>query len=352
VLPAGWEDTVRAASLRLGDGAGDWSAIRDGAIRGAADPAAQCAPTALTAYANDLLKGAKNPILPLFLQIIGAFDFAQYDALFFGTESAANRFGVNGEYTSELNAEIGRLKNFWDVSPNALQLMPMHGADVFSDPERLARVLDKLVGSNPVANPDHATNVRIAQLIINLIASDPVYQSGANPIFTLNAFNYTDKGDPQPAGVSDRIVMGDGILQGMAAVGLQDMAPRAILAHEYSHHVQSQDDLFDSPLTGADATRRTELMADAFGSYFLVNVHGGHVMKDQVLAAEQTFFQVGDCQLTAEGHHGTPDQRIAASTWGATTGEDQRAQGHIMPSLALDTLYEAELPTILGPNAG
>ena len=35
---------------------------------------------------------------------------------------------------------------------------------------------------------------------------------------------------------------------------------------EFGHHVQFEDGLFNSPLTGAEATRRTELMADAFGT--------------------------------------------------------------------------------------
>ncbi|MFG2913101.1 hypothetical protein ACGF0D_09445 [Kitasatospora sp. NPDC048298] len=54
----------------------------------------------------------------------------------------------------------------------------------------------------------------------------------------------------------------------MKAVGFGDTAPRAILAHEFGYQVHYADGLFDNTkLTGPEATRRTELMTDAFGTY-------------------------------------------------------------------------------------
>ncbi|MFG2559274.1 hypothetical protein [Streptomyces sp. NPDC048496] len=119
--------------------------------------------------------------------------------------------------------------------------------------------------------------------------------------------------------------MGDGILEALKAVGLRDTAPRAILAHEFGHHVQYEDNLFaNTTLTGPEATRRTELMADAFGTYFLTHSRGEALNTKRVLGSAQSFYEVGDCGFTNPGHHGTPNQRLAASSWGGARGRCRR----------------------------
>ena len=50
------------------------------------------------------------------------------------------------------------------------------------------------------------------------------------------------------------------------------MGVRVILAHEFRHHVQYQLGVFDSGSADpAEATRRTELMADAMAAYYGTN---------------------------------------------------------------------------------
>ena len=46
------------------------------------------------------------------------------------------------------------------------------------------------------------------------------------------------------------------------------------MGHEFGHHIQYELNLFDPPLTGAEATRRTELMADAFATYWAMHARG------------------------------------------------------------------------------
>ncbi|MGW3495912.1 hypothetical protein [Streptomyces sp. NPDC001020] len=341
-LPADWESRVSAARAKYGLGESQWSEIRDSAI----NPGDyQCQQTELTTYANSLLDGVEDPFTIFILALFGGFDFPTYDALVFGKESASNTFGVKGEYTQTLTSEMKNLKRFWDIDSAGIQLVPMHGADVYSSPERLARTLSVLYGGTPEDNAD------LAELFIELVDSEPALQGGANPIFSFNAFAYSDRDDPEPLGVSDRIIMGDGILQGMTAVGLGDVAPRAIEGHEFGHHVQYQKNLFESDLTGPEATRRTELMADAFGTYYLTHARGEALNAARLLKSEKSFYQVGDCSFSSSGHHGTPNQRLASSTWAAGVANDAANQGHILPSLKFDELFEAKLPDLVKPDA-
>ncbi|WP_225077158.1 hypothetical protein, partial [Streptomyces sp. CoT10] len=331
-LPADWESRVDAARAKYGLNESQWSEIRDSAINPGDH---QCQRTELTTYANTLLDGVEDPFTLLILQLFGGFDLPTYDALIFGSESKANTFGVNGEYTHKLTAEMKNLKRFWDIDSAGIELIPMHGADVFSSPDRLARTLAVLYGGTPEDNLD------LAELFIELVDSEPVLQGGANPIFTFNAFAYSEVDDPDPLGISDRIIMGDGIMQGMTEVGLGDVAPRAIVGHEFGHHVQYQNNLFESDLAGPEATRRTELMADAFGTYYLTHARGEALNAARLLKSEKSFYQVGDCSFTSSGHHGTPNQRLASSSWAAGVANDAPNQGHILPSLKLDELFEA-----------
>ncbi|MGW1651540.1 hypothetical protein [Streptomyces atratus] len=342
-LPADWQARLQAANAKYGIGDAQWTEIRNSVI----NPGDyQCQSTELTAYANNLLEGAEDPFTIFMLSLFGGFDLPTYDALLFGSESKSNTYGVNGEYTNQLKSEAKDLKKFWDIYSDDIQLMPMHGADVFSSPERLARTLSVLYGGTT------ESNLGLADLFISLVGSEPVLKGGANPIFTFNAFAYSEKGDPQPLGISDRIVMGDGILEATKAIGLGDTAPRAILAHEFGHHVQYEDNLFDNTtLTGPEATRRTELMADAFGTYFLTHSRGEALNTKRVLGSAQSFYQVGDCSFRSNGHHGTPNQRLAASTWGASVANEASDQGHILPSMKLDEMFEVKLPDIVKPDA-
>ncbi|MFF2410463.1 hypothetical protein [Streptomyces sp. NPDC058092] len=347
-LPADWESRLRAARAKYGLNESPWSEVRDSVINPGDH---QCQQTELTTYANSLLVGIKHPAIIFNLQFYGGFDWAAFDALISGRESKSNTFGVNGEYTQKLTAEMKNLKRFWDIDSAGIQLVPMHGADVLSSPERLARVLSVMYG-NPIEEAPREWALGLAELFIELIDSEPVLQGGANPMFTFNAFAYSEKDDPQPLGISDRIVMGDGILQGMSAVDLGDVAPKGILGHEFAHHVQFQKNLFESDLTGPEATRRTELMADAFGTYYLTHARGESLNATRLLKSEKSFYQVGDCSFTSSGHHGTPNQRLASSSWAAGVANDASNQGHILPSLKFDELFEAKLPDLVKPDAG
>ncbi|MFB7220878.1 hypothetical protein [Streptomyces sp. NPDC056227] len=344
-LPADWQQRRDAATAKYGIHDTQWADVRNSVL----NPGDyQCQNTALRDYQGTLLQGANFELL-FFLYFLGVFDMPTYDALFFGSESKSNTFGVNSEYTNELTSEGKDLKKFWDINSDDIQIVPMHGGEVFSSPERLAPVVSLMYG---IPKENNEAALALAKLFIYVINLEPVLQGGDNPFFTLNAFAYTEKGDPNPAGISDRIVMGDGILEALKAVGLGDTAPRAVLAHEFGHHVQYEDNLIDNTtLTGPEATRRVELMADAFGTYFLTHSRGEALNAKRVLGSEKSLYEVGDCSFTSPGHHGTPNQRFTAASWAASVADDAANQGHILPSLKFDELFEAKLPDIVKPDA-
>jgi hypothetical protein len=190
----------------------------------------------------------------------------------------------------------------------------------------------------------------LADQMATLMDTDK-FQHGRHPGFTFNAFAIGGLEVPGVGTVPPEIVMGDGVLAGMQAVGLGDVAPQAILAHEYGHHVQFQRDLFNSDLTGPEASRRTELMADAFAAYYLTHPRGATMQWKRVQQFVQVFGQLGDCGFAGDSHHGTPNQRLHSAEWGYGVANDAQKQGHVLPTLTFAAEFEQQLPILVAPDA-
>lgn len=245
-----------------------------------------------------------------------------------------------------MNREMTSLERFWDI-PTDIQLIPMHG-DMLSDRDRVVRGYEVVYGM-PTAIAELYAD--IVEVVIDNVAG---LRGGDHPALTFNAFAFDPQGDPvlTEMGVTKRIVIGDGILEGTDGIGLDDKAaPLGILAHEYGHQVQYAKGLFESPLTGPEATRRTELMADAFGTYQTVHARGTALNSARTLDVMQSFYSVGDCSFSSDGHHGTPNQRLRASQWAVDLVKSQSNQGHKLGSLEMSELFDAQLPTLVAPDA-
>ncbi|MEU3979357.1 hypothetical protein AB0F77_04470 [Streptomyces sp. NPDC026672] len=264
------------------------------------------------------------------------------DAVLF-PDGDGNAFGTDGEFSTQVGHTIRDLRKFWDIDGSRVRVVPMH-SDVLLDRAELSRVFGVGFGF------DETTSAQLADAVAQLADQDK-FDHGLHPLFTFNAFAVDTLDVPGLGTIPPEIVMGDGVLEGFRAVGLDDVAPQAILAHEYGHHVQYQKDLFTSELTGPEASRRTELMADSFGSYFLTHARGESMRWKRVQEFSQVFFQLGDCSFTAASHHGTPNQRLHAVQWGYGVARDARNQGHILPSAVFADRFEQELPTLVAPDA-
>ena len=313
-LPADWRARESTALGRFGV---EPSSAQD-ALERAIDPTRyQCAPTQLDAYVDGVLAGV-DPSSLFVLNLIGGFDFPAYDALLFGS-TGDPLYALTEASKNELSSSFRAAQKFWDTDGSDIQLMAMHG-DLMRDPARLTRLIAVLYG---VSDADAAG---LASLVVEIVTSDPGLAGGATRSSPSTRSPLAARETPALSSLPDKLVFGDGMLDALDAIGVGDVGPRAVLGHEYAHHVQYDKNLFNSPLTGPEATRRTELMADAFGTYFVTHKRGLALNTKRVLEAEQSFYQVGDCAFTNAGHHGTPNQRLRASTWGSSVAPTRRSR--------------------------
>lgn len=339
-LPANWQE--RLAQVK--DDLGIESSGVDEAVAYAIDPSQyDCKPTAFDTYVDSILADIDSGTL-FILAFLGILDFPTYDALIYGTPGNQADYGLPEGYKGPVKQAVSQSQKFWDVDLFDVKTLAMQN-DMLSDHGRMTRIIMALYGD---PEPDAA---EAATLIMDIIAAEPGLAE--NPIFTLNAFAFSAVGETDPlfAGLPDKMVFGEGLATAFDALDLGPVGARAVVGHEMAHHVQYEKGYFDSPLTGPEATRRTELMADAFGTYFVAHKRGLNYNAVQIHKAEQSFYLVGDCSFTSNGHHGTPNQRLKASVWGA---ELARATASPFPVLATDTLYnkfEKKLPVFVKPDA-
>ncbi len=274
-----------------------------------------------------------------FALITGMLDFPTFDALLFENSQANQYFGVNGEYSQKLTKTFKDLKRFWNIQSNGIVMAGMHGS-MLRDRERVIRIDMILFGdTRDVAE-------FWADLIITLLNEAPQYRNGNHPIFTFNAFAQESFLFPPAGIVPAKIVMGDGIMDAYAGIGFDDVAPQAVLAHEFGHHIQFQLGLFGN-VNSPEATRRTELMADAYSAYYLSHARGATMQWKRVKQFLEVFYNIGDCSFTSNGHHGTPAQRMAAAEWGYSVANNAQKQGHILTSQEFTALFEAQLPLLV-----
>jgi len=274
----------------------------------------------------------------------GAFDMPFVDAIFYGSESKTNTYGANGEYTNALTSEIKDLKRFWDIDSKDIQLVPAHGRDVFTSRERVARAFTVMFG--PAYQGADQDNLAWADIILAALAKVPALRMGGNPLFTLNAMAIPDENLPDGSKITKRIVVGDGLLEGVGALVPGNVGPRMVLAHEFGHQVQFAT---DSLPEGDDvaAGRHAELEADAYAGYYLVNSRGAALNAKRVADAAKSAWEFGDCDVTRQGHHGTPDQRERSVLWADSVANSASNQGHILPARTYHSEFEAALPGIV-----
>ncbi|MBW9208254.1 neutral zinc metallopeptidase [Mumia sp. zg.B21] len=268
-----------------------------------------------------------------------------YDALFFGTTGDPDYALESHEH--QLQNTFRDLRRFWDIESADIQLMAMHG-DVLLDADRIAATLTAMVATRQIAPLTPAQIQREAETVATFMQAQGDFYD--DPFWTLNAFAFSgeDETDPFLKALPDKLVFGDGILEAYDAIGLGDVGPRVIMAHEFAHHVQFELGVFDTgPSDPSEATRRTELMADAMASYYGTHKKGLALNKKRVTDALLSFYTVGDCSFASPGHHGTPLQRERAAAWGAELAAAAQPKSYVLPAATFIDLFEAALPGII-----
>jgi hypothetical protein len=261
-----------------------------------------------------------------------------YEALYFQTTATPQYFGYTGTFTKAMVKVERDVKSFWDI-PTDIQVLAMHGG-VLLDTARTARTY-QLLGLNAPTAMSWATTIR------DSLSRSTTMVGGNHPFWTFNAVSFKSS-DPT---IGKKIVMGDGILEGYQALGYGDVAPAAVFAHEFAHQIQFYHNYRLAGVTAPERTRYNELMADAMSAYFLTHARGEALNQKRVEQFLQVFYQIGDCAFTNSGHHGTPNQRLAAARFGFQVADEFQKQGHILTSAEFYALFVAQYPTIIAPDA-
>lgn len=334
----------------------------------------ECAPTqaeefAATLIPADISDGA-GLALALF-DLFGGTSVQDYEALIYATERP-NRYGADDEYRKPLVRTLKDLKKFWDIRSEDIVLGSID-SDLWdaidADDEageaatkRAATALAVADGASPTdteAVADAMGTIRLLNALLDTPGLEFV-DEGRTPLFTLNAYAFTGEGDPEIQAdpvlstVSDRIIFGEGLFEFLEFAGIEAYGPQSVMAHEFGHHIQFERDVvFDAtdPADQPEATRRTELMADSLAGYYLAHKRGMTLNKHRIVEVPETFGQVGDCGFDDDGHHGTPNQRRAAATWGIEQAASAHKKGHVLPSATVIDRFEDALPGLVAPDA-
>ena len=277
----------------------------------------------------------------------------QFEALIFLEEDRMVDYGYDGDFTNQMNRTTKDLRRFWDIDGDVIEVVPMKGS-MLQHAERVARTYQ-----SPIVPPffglSESDAFFVAGLIQDALDASNLLDGGDHPLFSFNAFAFSGSAG---LGIPPKIVMGDAILEAYDQLGFGAVAPQAILAHEWAHHIQFQNGYFsdpiptlDPPVTAPEATRYTELMADAMAAYYLTHKRGGTMNRWRVEQFLEVFFQIGDCFFANPGHHGTPNQRMAAARFGFDVADEAQKNGQIMTADEFHDVFVAAYLGLIAPDA-
>jgi len=297
----------------------------------------ECGPTYIDDYINHSVETWTNDDHYYY----NYFGFIAFDYAFFLDNSGGGQYyGSDGQFDNVINRTYKDLLLFWNI-PTDILLRDAHG-NIYDDETKVKAVLKLPVWPY---NYNEADATSLAGLLKTVFGSSD-FMNYKHPLLTFNAFAV--RAYP-PLGIVKKIVMGDGVMEAYDDLGFGDVAPQAILAHEYGHHVQFAKNVVFVPT--AEGTRRTELMADAFAAYYLTHKRGATMNWKRVQEFLEVFYGIGDCGFNSRGHHGTPNQRMKAATFGYNLAHDAKIQGMILTAEEFIALFDAELPSIVAPDA-
>jgi hypothetical protein len=279
--------------------------------------------------------------------------FAMYDrladflptaeALLFQTSAQPQYYGYTGQFTDEMLRLEKSVKEFFDIPSDDIQVVAMHGT-MLTDAQRMMRTYEAL-------GLPHDSAYSWAHTVRSSLLHSKTMRGGNWAFWTFNAVSARFANNVLPP----KIVMGDGLLEGFSAIGYGDVAPGSIFAHEYAHQIQFErgyfDDLSDEA-TPAEQTRYTELMADAYSAYYMTHVGGAQADVERVHDFLEVFFQLGDCAFTSGGHHGTPNQRLAAARFGFQLAYDDlwENDGRIRSTEEFHDLFVQKFSELVAPD--
>lgn len=299
-----------------------------------------CGPATLDAWEDELKRTTWSEQDVAFVGRMAVDSLAALDVVF--ADDPADPF-----YDLTVDAaRVGRTLDlgvrFWEPAPVEVELYGIHSEAVLA-PARVARVY-RAYGM------DEATASEVGALVASYVAASPGLQHGHSPLLSTGAFAGHPSVYPNHSG--SFFAIGDGLLAAYAELGLGDVAGRAIAGHEFAHLVQIEAGVFaQGQPTTPEETRYVELQSDAMSAYLLAHPQGWSMQAKRVEAFAQTAYSTGDCLFDSAGHHGTPNQRAAASRWGAALAASTRPKARVLSYAEFDAAFRAALPSLVAPDA-
>lgn len=271
-----------------------------------------------------------------FLQASGASLLPLLDALESvsrSPDSLKGDFGKHAEFSHSIRKGKRAVETVWQGLDIPWKIRPVK-SNVLSDPVRMADLYVRGLGFDP----DRANTVAEQ---VHAYFNQPKFDYGNSPYFTANAFAFPALSIRNSSGLISEYVtlIGDGMLQVFDEVGLGDVAPSALLAHEHYHHVQ-QHLKMDSINPSKQSTSPTDFAvtenaADAGGAYVVTHVRG---MSFQTKRVEQVFTLFSSIGQTSKQNrtHGTPAERYASAMWGHDKQRNTRPRAVLVPAESFD----------------
>ena len=241
-------------------------------------------------------------------------------------------FGHDGEHTQEIMSQHTLLTKFWKVDGLPVVLVGLHsevlGVNIRSAIWDWAWLNDYLEDYNITDELIDA----VAESAREAIATE-LPGNYSSPALTYTAYFIAAFG-PLGFDNSSIIVIGDGVLDFITSLGLDEVGSDIVHAHEFGHALQFKMDLEDA---GGDyavyfrtmranrtaaSSRKKELEADAMAAYALAHEQGRNFDAPLLVQATKVAYAHGNCNVGDIKHHGTPRQRECAVQWGSDEGLD------------------------------
>lgn len=266
--------------------------------------------------------------------------YAEMNFYYTLTDSDDQYFGKNGMDTRFVKKTIRGLERFWNMK-NEVTVRGQHN-ETLNNRGKIISTLNFWYGV-----PLNEAEV-FADYFINVVNVESTFLT-ETPLLSLDGFAIALEGQ---LGQNDLIVLGDGLVELAAETGIRsNVVIAGILGHEWAHQIQFNN--FDEwyPNGAADntpeATRTTELEADFFTGYYLSHKRGYNNNWRKTEQFLQLFFNIGDCGFMADGHHGTPKQRMNAAKRGYKMAQRTQARGKILNEQKVHKKFLKRLPKIV-----
>jgi len=122
-------------------------------------------------------------------------------------------------------------------------------------------------------------------------------------------------------GPDGTILLGQNLLTQQLSKDPSGASVVAIMAHEFGHLAQFKQGFRE---TG----KRPELHADFMAGWYL-NLRGRYAWTN-LMPTLKVFYEIGDYQFNSPGHHGTPQERLAAAQAGFNSRATTAAQAYTL----------------------